>query len=364
MNIGIIDADLLDNGTRHPNLALMKISAYFKSIGHNVNLIQSYDIDLFAKQYDSVHLSKVFTFTKHPPLEEIHSNLTIGGTGFFQDGSDALSYDIEHSMPDYSLYNDYVQSKLKAGASKPSLSDYTDFSVGFTTRGCFRKCSFCVNKRFDKASRHSPISEFLDKSRKKIALWDDNFLACSDWKSILYQLKDTNKPFEFRQGLDIRLITDEIALEFKSCKYNGDYTFAFDNISQKDIIISKINIWKKHIPSTKNTRLYVLCGYHSQDLNDLIGTFERIKILMSLGCLPYIMRHELYLQSPFRAMYVQLARWCNQPSMFKKTSFRQFVTMQKEQQPGAYAMALQFEKDYPEIAKQYYDLSFRELSWY
>ena len=24
--IGIIDADLLDNGTRHPNLALMKIS--------------------------------------------------------------------------------------------------------------------------------------------------------------------------------------------------------------------------------------------------------------------------------------------------------------------------------------------------
>ena len=30
MNIGIIDADLLDKGTRHPNLALMKISAYYK----------------------------------------------------------------------------------------------------------------------------------------------------------------------------------------------------------------------------------------------------------------------------------------------------------------------------------------------
>lgn len=30
MNIGIIDADFLDNGTRHPNLALMKISGYYK----------------------------------------------------------------------------------------------------------------------------------------------------------------------------------------------------------------------------------------------------------------------------------------------------------------------------------------------
>ena len=29
MNIGIIDADLLDKGTRHPNLALMKISGYY-----------------------------------------------------------------------------------------------------------------------------------------------------------------------------------------------------------------------------------------------------------------------------------------------------------------------------------------------
>lgn len=36
MNIGIIDADLLDNGTRHPNLALMKISGFNKYQGHNV----------------------------------------------------------------------------------------------------------------------------------------------------------------------------------------------------------------------------------------------------------------------------------------------------------------------------------------
>ena len=43
MNIGIIDADLLDNGTRHPNLALMKISGYYKKNGHHVELITKYE---------------------------------------------------------------------------------------------------------------------------------------------------------------------------------------------------------------------------------------------------------------------------------------------------------------------------------
>ncbi len=33
MKLGIIDADLLDNGTRHPNLACMKISTYYKNLG-------------------------------------------------------------------------------------------------------------------------------------------------------------------------------------------------------------------------------------------------------------------------------------------------------------------------------------------
>jgi len=357
MNIGIIDADLLDNGTRHPNLALMKISSHLKQLGNTVNLLKSYETDLFYN-YDKIYLSKVFTFTKHPDLRSIHSNLIYGGTGFFQDGSDALPNEIEHIMPDYSLYNDFIAAKIAGGSPKSFTSDYTDFSIGFTTRGCFRKCSFCVNKRFDKATIHSPINEFFDVSRKKIALWDDNFLACSEWKSILHSLKETNKPFEFRQGLDIRLITDEIANELSSCKYNGDLTFAFDHINLKDIITSKICILQNHIASSKNLRFYILCGFHSQDMNDLISTLERIKVLMQLGCLPYIMRHELYLQSPFKAMYVQLARWCNQPSLLKKKSFRQFIEMQKDVQPGAYAMSIQFEKDYPEIAKKYFDLHF------
>jgi len=63
MRIGIIDADLLDNGTRHPNLACEKISGFYKEQGHDVKLIDDYsDINNF----DEVYMSKVFDFTNIP----------------------------------------------------------------------------------------------------------------------------------------------------------------------------------------------------------------------------------------------------------------------------------------------------------
>ena len=34
INIGLVDADLLCNGTRHPNLALLKIAGYFRDNGY------------------------------------------------------------------------------------------------------------------------------------------------------------------------------------------------------------------------------------------------------------------------------------------------------------------------------------------
>ena len=64
------------------------------------------------------------------------------------------------------------------------FKEYTDYSIGFLTRGCFRKCQFCVNQKYNHVFLHSPLKEFLDESRKKICLLDDNFLGCKHWKEI------------------------------------------------------------------------------------------------------------------------------------------------------------------------------------
>lgn len=356
MKIGIIDADLLDNGTRHPNLALMKISGYYKK-ENEVTLLDSYD-DI--PNYDKVFISKVFDFTETPDLS-IYDNVEIGGTGFFGINAKDLPYEIEHHMPDYTLYDEYIEKEIKRGVKPSKFNDYKDGSIGFLTRGCFRKCEFCVNRKYNKVIKHSEIDEFLDPNRRYIYFWDDNFLAYPNWREELEKIKLTNKYFEFRQGLDIRLMTEDKVKVLCSMKYKGDWMFAFDSIKDKDLIENKLRLWRKYC--TKQTRLYVLVAYESQDVNDIINTFERIKILMKYGCIPYIMRYKDYENSEMRGIYITLARWCNQPSMFKKNSFRQYCRDVKSNGEGSAAMRYltEFENKYPEVAKKYFDIRFEDL---
>lgn len=364
-NIGIIDADLLDHGTRHPNLALMKISGYYKEKNNQVTLLTKYsDIP----NYDTVYISKVFSFTKTPDNIDNYKNIVKGGTGFDPEGIITLPEEIEHHKPDYNLYIDFINDEINKGKSRKYFTDYLDYSIGFTTRGCFRKCEFCVNKKYDKIFFHSPISEFLDSSRKGIYLWDDNFLGFADWEIILDELVATKKPFQFRQGLDLRLITDKKAERLSKVRYKGDMIFAFDHLEDRLIIEKKLKIWKKY--SRKTTKLYVLSAYDSQDEKDIMSVFERIKIIMKHGCLPYIMRYEEYKNSKFKSMYTQIARWCNQPQFFKKKSFREFCEANqayhknKLSNCSAYQAMLDFEREFPEIAKEYFDLRYEEENEY
>ena len=366
MKIAIIDADLISRKRhRFPNLASMKISGYYKKLGHEVELKLDYDN---LDKYDKVFISKVFTDT--PIDEEILKldNVEYGGTGFFYDEAPDLPYEIEHQFPDYNLYDEWVQGEIARGIKPINFDDYLNSSIGFITRGCFRKCGFCVNKKYNKAFESSPINEFLDITRKKISLWDDNFLAHPNWRELLTSLEETKKPFQFRQGLDIRLITKEKAERFSKVKYSGDFIFAFDFIEDKEIIEEKLRIWKEYV--SKTTKLYVFCGYDREEkwddefwLQDIIDVFERIKILMKHGCIPYITRYFRYEESPYRGMYINLARWCNQPSMFKKNSFRQYCRDVKGNGEGSAAMRYltEFENKYPDVAKKYFDLRYEDL---
>lgn len=360
MKIGIIDADVLDNGTRHPNLACLKMSGYYKEQGHEVRLITDYnDID----NYDEVYMSKVFDFTNVPidPFDtKRYPHLHIGGTGFFWKDAPNLPDEIEHHMPDYHLYDEYIGAEIARGIKPNKFSDYMDYSIGFTTRGCFRKCSFCVNEKYDHVFRHSPVEEFLDKSRKYIYLWDDNIFGYPKWHEVFDELNATGKAFQFRQGMDMRLMTEEKARVLTNSKYHGDFIFAFDHIEEREIIEKKLAIWQKY--SSKIAKLYVLCGYDSQDEVDIANTFERIKILMRHHCLPYIMRHANYQTSKYRGLYVTIARWCNQPNFLKKKSFREYCEANQEYKKNQNTLCssmvsmLEFEKDHPDIAARYFDI--------
>lgn len=94
MKIGLIDVD----GHNFPNLALMKISAYHKGKGDQVEWWNG------LMRYDRVYQAKVFdeTYTKDNEFVVMADEVIKGGTGYGLDNK--LPDYIEHVYPDYLLY--------------------------------------------------------------------------------------------------------------------------------------------------------------------------------------------------------------------------------------------------------------------
>ena len=83
-------------------------------------------------------------------------------------------------MPDYHLYDDWINQTVRKAEEEANNSgkefnkkqymiqfkEYLEYSIGFLTRGCFRKCGFCVNQKYSHVFKHSPLSEFFDPTRK------------------------------------------------------------------------------------------------------------------------------------------------------------------------------------------------------
>ena len=162
MKIAIIDADLIGRSKhRFPNLACMKLSGYYKGLGNEVELKTDY---MNLSLYDKVFISKVFTDTPIDKNILKLQNVEYGGTGFYYDKALALPLEIEHHMPDYHLYDNWVSKQLNECSNiekkRKDLTYYLDYSIGFMTRGCIRQCSFCVNKNYKSCELHSSLSEF------------------------------------------------------------------------------------------------------------------------------------------------------------------------------------------------------------
>lgn len=261
MKIAIIDADLIGrNKHRFPNLVCMKLSGYYKELGAEVELKLDYEN---LAVYDKVFISKVFTDT---PIDEETlelPNVEYGGTGFFYDKAPKLPDEVEHHMPDYHLYDEWIKEQINNGGKRNDFKYYLDYSIGFLSRGCFRQSDFCVNKNYKKVEVHSPLDEFIDPTRKKICLLDDNFFGCLLWKDMLQQLQATGKPFQFKQGLDERLLTDEKCEWLFKSKYDGDYIFAFDDVADYDLIEKKLQLLRKY--TNKIPKFYTFCGFDRED---------------------------------------------------------------------------------------------------
>ncbi|KKM06709.1 hypothetical protein LCGC14_1741350, partial [marine sediment metagenome] len=207
MNIHLIDADSVI-----PNLALMKLSTYYKILGHNVILTQlklpyypnkRKRIYTIPTGYNKTFCSVVYEGNSKCILGK---NIVFGGTGFSHNIN--LPDKIESLPPDYSIYPD------------------NNISYGFISRGCIRKCYFCVVPKKEGHIRQVATIDDIIRHKKVIFL-DGNFLALPDHKIILKELVSRQILCQFNQGFDIRLIDKENSLLLSQLNYIGELFFAF-----------------------------------------------------------------------------------------------------------------------------------------
>lgn len=201
--IGILAVD-----SNYPNLALMKISGYHKSIGDDVEWYNPLCV------YDKVYSAKVFSFTPDYGYFINADQVEKGGTGY--DLHKVLSDDIDRSIPDYDLYN--IDSKT---------------AYGFLTRGCPNRCKWCVvPKKEGNITPYMDIEEIAVNGRKNIILMDNNVLASDYGLQQIEKIVSMGVRVDFNQGLDARLVTDDIAQLLAKVKWMKRIRFGCDTPGQ------------------------------------------------------------------------------------------------------------------------------------
>lgn len=302
---------LVDVDSKIPNLALCKLSTYYKSVNHTVDFIKlnfrGYPSTKKAKgiqvsEYDKVYISNIFTVNRDKFYIEGDSDISIGGVGSINP-KNKLHPEIDMVELDYSLYPD------------------NDTSYGFITRGCPRKCSFCfVPKTEGALYSYSSVNEIV--RHNKVSFMDNNILAYKRCKEILKELIKRNIRCEFNQGLDLRLIDEENAELLSKLRWMGNYTFAFDDKKYLKVIEKKLQIIKKYIPAAWKLRFFI---YHNAEYTTIEDTIFRVNWCRTNQCLPYIMRDENCWESKHSNFLIDFTSYCNQPGIFKKLDFYTFL---------------------------------------
>lgn len=285
--IGLIDGDK----TKYPNIALMKISSFWKKRGANVEWALAFG------KYDKCYCSRVFSFSTHNDDLINILDPDCGGTGFEIESK--LPKEIEDVRElDYSLY------------------PKSEISVQFYSRGCIRKCPFCVvSKKEGYIYPVEPMS--INPNAKYIDVLDNNFFANPEWKFAVEDLKKTKLPIKL-SGVDARIITEEQSYELSKMKLHNGVHIAWD--FPKVNIMDGIKTMTKFIKPYKIT-CYVLVGYNSTIEEDL----HRINQLQELGITPFVMPFREYGSKKEPPQYAKdMARWCNMVSVRKSCKFEDY----------------------------------------
>ena len=251
MFVGLHDAEkeYLKNKT-FPNYVLMKISAWHKSKGDQVEWWNP------LYRYDRVYSSKVFDFTPTDPY--LPPDAIRGGTGYRDIPiNQELPAEVDALFPDYSIYPE------------------CDYAIGYLTRGCPNHCRWCVVPKKEGMIRpYRTWKDLVRTDTDKLVLMDNNILACEYGISQIESLIGSGYRIDLNQGMDARLVTEGVAQVLSRLSWIRFIRFTRDQKSQIEPIMRTVDLLGKYGVRPYRIFIYLLV---TQDIGDAAERVEALK---------------------------------------------------------------------------------------
>lgn len=220
-------------------------------------------------------------------------------------------------------------------------------SLGFTMKGCRFACGFCCVR--GKEGRPYSVSTVPEIWRgpgfpKKLHLLDNDFFgqAKDQWKARLAEIRDGSFVVSFSQGINVRVITDEIAAELASIEYRDDQFrerrlyCAWDNIGDEALFFRGVErLGRAGIPP-QHVMAFMLIGWADGETEADI--LYRVELMRLWGILPYVMPFDCRATDPERYRHAKaIQRWVN-TGLYRSKPFE------------AYDVRIRSRVDHPQLA--------------
>jgi len=279
--------------TQYPPLGLLKLSTYHKAQGDTTKLVSG--CKPVSKKPKRIYVTSLFTWAWRPVWGAVkyykklfpRAELWLGGlyASLLPDhaarsGADhiykGLFKKAEDLMPDYELVPEW------------------DGSIVFSSRGCNRKCPFCavpiLEGKINSVKRS--IKHLVYPNHTRIIFWDNNILQSPGWRDIFDELEELGKKIDFNQGLDARLITQDVAQRLARLKLDSGrctkVRLGYDLHGNGPFV--KKAIERLNAAGMRGRAIMVYTIYNFADSPE--DFLERVREVLSWGAVCYPMRYE------------------------------------------------------------------------
>src|SRR5437867_1408591 len=215
MHVLLVEPDYY---TRYPPLGLLKLAAYHRLQGDTVELVRAPHEP--AKKPDRIYITSLFTYAWRPVHDAVRVYRTMSPKAETLLGGIYASLLPEHAALSGAEVHVGLFPEAESVMPAYDLAPEWNGTILFASRGCIRRCGFCSVPKLEgrpSAFRYG-IRDLIYDGHSRVIFWDNNILGNPNWRSVFDEMAELKVEVDFNQGLDGRLLTEEVALKVSKCK--------------------------------------------------------------------------------------------------------------------------------------------------